>query len=246
MSLLSIFVYIGLFNNDSTRGYPRCKNHGTFSTAAQLEAFLANHNISSGLPTDIMVNDYFTLKVSNSVSYKVWIAGIDTELRKGDGDLTMHHITCIANFGNSKMNSTDTTTGGYNGASVMQTFLSDKATEISTICGSHLLSRKVLLSNAVTNGKSSGWSWYSKQLALLSEQQVYGSIQWGNVYDTGEGYEKLPIFNESTPAQLFGRVDIWLRGVDSTTHFCFAGHGGHPNYGSASGSLAAVALFCLG
>jgi hypothetical protein len=193
-----------------------------------------------------MVNDYFTLKVSNSVSYKVYIAGIDTEYNKGETALSTHHITCIANFGNSKMNSTNTTTGGYNGASVMQTFLSDKATEISTICGSHLLSRKVLLSNAVTNGKSSGWSWYSKQLALLSEQQVYGSIQWGNVYDTGEAYEKLPIFNELTPLQLFGRTAFWLRGVTSATYFCFASHYGNPYYYNASDSLAVVALFCLG
>ena len=228
-------------NNDMTKGYPRMKNHGTFTTLTQVESFLTSHNVSSGKPTDIMAGDYFTLG-----SYKVYIAGIDTEYNKGDTELSTHHITCIANFGNSKMNSTDTTTGGYNGATVMQTFLSDKATELRNICSTHLLSRKVLLTTAVTNGKSSSWGWQSKDLTLLSETQIYGSIQWGNAYDTGEGYEKLPIFNELSPIQLFGRTFIWLRGVDSATHFCLADNSGFPgNYG-ASASIAVVALFTIG
>jgi len=218
------------------------KDHGTFTTLAQVETFLSSHQISSGKPTDIQPGDYFTLG-----SYTVYIAGIDTEFNKGDVALSTHHITCIANFGNSAMNSSNTTNGGYNGATVMQNFLSNKATELRNICGSHLLNRKVLLSNAVTSGKASGWAWYDKYLTLMSETQIYGGIQWALTgYDTGEAYEKLPIFNELSPLQLFGRVGIWLRGVYSATSFCGAGYVGVPNIRDASSSDAAVALFTIG
>ena len=233
-------------NNDSTRGYPRIKNHGTFTTAAQLEEFLTSHNVSSGYPTDIMVGDIFTLQVSDSLKYTVWIAGINTELNKGDVGLSTRHITCIANLGTSKMNSTDTTTGGYAGATVMQSFLDTKATELRNICGSHLLQRRVLLTNSVANGKSIGFAWYDKYLTLMSETQVYGGVQFGNGFDTSDGYEKLPIFNTLTPVQLFGRTTIWLRGIYSSAHFCHTVSSGYPCYYTASGSFAAVALFVLG
>ena len=217
------------------------KDHGTFTTLAQVEEFLTSHNVSTGRPTDIEPGDYFTLD-----SYKVYVAGIDTEFNKGDTALTTHHITCIANFGSSQMNSTNTTAGGYNGASVMQSFLVTKATELRNICGSHLLNRKVLLSNAVTNGKASGWAWYDKYLTLMSETQIYGSPQWAFTgYDTGDAYEKLPIFNELSPIQLFGRVSIWLRGVATATTFCASGSG-FPSNNSSSGSFAAIALFTIG
>jgi hypothetical protein len=237
---------IRILNNDSTRGYPRCKNHGTFSTLAQVEAFLTSHNVSSGYPTDIMIGDIFTLQVSSSVSYTVWIAGINTEVYKGNDKLSTRHISCIADFGYSAMNSTDTTVYGYNGATSMQTFLDAKATELSSICGSHLLSRKVILSNAVTGGAAAGWGWYSKQLTLLSEIQLFGSIQWGNSFDIGDGFEKLPIFNNLNPLAMFGREDIWLRAVHSSTEFSCLHHHGYAAYYPASTGFKAVALFCLG
>jgi len=218
------------------------KDHGTFTTLAQVEEFLTSHQISTGRPTDIQIGDYFTLG-----SYKVYIAGIDTEYNKGSIEVTTHHITCIANFGNSKMNSTNTTSGGYGGATVMQSFLDGKATELRNICGSHLLNRKVFLSNGFNNGQTSGCTWYNKYLTLMSETQVYGSPQWAtNGFDTGDGYEKLPIFNELTPLQIFGRAYIWLRGLNSASHFCLVDMSGLANIGGASASFPAVALFCLG
>ena len=232
-------------NNDLNREYPRCKNHGTFSSLSQVEEFLNNHQVSSEVFSDLMIGDNFILQTGGG-SYRVHIAGFDTEYDKGDTALATHHITCIANFGSSKMNSTDTTAGGYAGASVMQSFLDTKATDLRNICGSHLLQRRALLTNTVTSGRSSGWVWQSRKLTLMSETQVYGSIQWANGFDTGEGYEKLPIFNELTPLQLFGRTTIWLRGVYSTAAFCNCYHCSYPDYTGASASYATVAVFCLG
>jgi len=221
---------------------PRRKNLGTFTSQAQLESFLSDCGVSSGkFDGDIQIGDYMTI-----AGYKCIVAGFDTEYNKGDTALTTHHITFIADLGSSKMNETNTTTGGYEGAATMQSFLSSKETELTAICGSHLLSRRVLTTNSVgTDGKSSSWAWNTHKLTLMSETQIYGSIQWGNAYDTGEGYEKLPIFNYLTPLQVFGRAYVWLRGVYSTTYFCMAGYG-YADLSHASGSLAAGALFCIG
>lgn len=222
--------------------FPRQKNLGTFTTTAELEAFLSACNVSTGkFDGDIMIGDYMMI-----AGYKCYVAGFDTEYNKGDTAMTAHHITCIANFGSSKMNETNTTAGGYEGASTMQAFLTARETELTNVAGTHIKTRRVLTTNTVTDGKSSGWAWTDHKLTLMTETQIYGSIQWGNVYDTGEGYEKLPIFNYLSPLQVFGRKNIWLRGVYSATYFCVAGIGGSPSYYGAPGSFAAVALFCLG
>jgi hypothetical protein len=80
----------------------------------------------------------------------------------------------------------------------------------------------------------------------MSEQQIYGSIQWGYAYDTGEAFEKLPIFNNLTPTQLFGRTSFWLRSVMSTGEFARVANYGYPSTNGASATYAVVALFCLG
>jgi hypothetical protein len=222
--------------------FPRQKNLGTFTTTAQLETFLSDCGVSSGkFDGDIQIGDYVTI-----IGRKCIVAGFDTEYNKGNTALTTHHITFIADLGSSKMNETDTTVGGYEGAATMQTFLSAKETELAAICGSHLLSRRCLTTNTVTNGKSSNWAWTDHKLTLMSETQIYGSIQWGNTYDTGEGYEKLPIFNYLTPTQVFGRENVWLRGVHSATNFCYASYNGHADDNRASLSSTAGALFCIG
>ena len=219
---------------------------GEFTSASQFDTWITNHNVSSGKPTDIMVGDTFTVIIGET-TYTVYIAGITSEYKKGPNSTpSVPHLTCISNVGQSKMNSTDTTTGGYNGATVMQTFLTTKAEELSTIFGSHLLDRDVLLSSAVTNGKASAWTWYTKKLTLMSEQQVYGSIQWGAPYDTGEAFEKLPIFNNLSPMQLFPRISFWLRSVMSTVEFARVANYGYPSTNGASATYAAVAVFCLG
>ena len=225
-------------NND----YPRMKNLGTFTTLAQVEAFLTAHKVSTGEFFDIRVGDYFKL-----AGYTVFVAGLDTEYNKGDSAMTAHHITCIANFGNSKMNETNTTAGGYEGAATMQAFLTARETELTNAAGSHIKTRRCLTTNSVgTDGKSNNWAWIDHKLTLMSETQIYGGIQWGNVYDTGEGYEKLPIFNYLTPLQVFGRVNVWLRGVGSAASFCHASNCGLADGSYASYSLAAGALFIIG
>ncbi len=231
--------------NEKASDILRMKNWGTFTSQAQLETFLTEHEVSTGKFTGLRVGDYCTI-----AGFTCYIAGFDTEYNKGYdmGILSVHHISFIADLGNSKMNETDTTAGGYElGASTMQTFLSGKETAIRNVIGaSHLLGRACLTTNSVgADGKSDNWAWNTHKLTLMTETQIYGGVQCGNSKDTGEGYEKLPIFNYIHPVQLFGRRSIWLRGVGSSTNFCVCDKSGIPDKSDASYSFAAVALFCI-
>ena len=234
-----------LSNNEMNREYPRCKNHGTFSSLSQVEEFLNNHQVSSEVFSDLMIGDNFILQTGGG-SYRVHIAGFDTEYDKGERGLNSHHITCIANFGQSKMNSSATTANGYAGASVMQSFLDTKASELRNVVGSHLLQRSVLLSVESSGGRSSRWAWYNKYLTVLSEVQTTGTVIWGNQYDIGEGYEKLPIFNLLHPLQLFGRNTIWFRNLVTASDFSRINSGGYIAASAANENNATVAVFCLG
>lgn len=71
-------------------GIYRGKNLGTFTTVAEVEAFLTEHKVSEGLFTDLFIGDYFTLQ--DGTYNKEWeIAGFDTYFNKGDTAFTSHH-----------------------------------------------------------------------------------------------------------------------------------------------------------
>ena len=234
-------------NNETAKVVPRRKALGDLSTLSQVESFLDEYNVSQGNFVGLQAGDWFTI----GNKYVAYIAGFDTEYAKGESQVvTSHHITCIINLGNSKMNTSATTTGGYAGATVMQSFLDTKATELRNIAGNHILNRQVLLSDAVTGDRSSGFSWYYKYLTLLSENQVYGCQQWAaNGFDVGEACEKLPVFNEITPWILLGRnfnSGFWLRNVRTSVRFTYCSKDGYPAATNADNEVGVIALFCLG
>ena len=220
------------------------KNHGDFTSLSAFESWLTSHNVSSGTPTDIQIGDFFSIM---NGSYLITIAGIDTELKKGNAPLTSHHITGIVYVGKYTMNSTNTTVGGYAGSVMNNTVLPNKEAEFSSIFGSHLLNRRVCLTNQIgSDGKSNRYDWYDKLMTLMSEQQLYGSIQFGNQFDTGEAYEKLPIFDRIPVQLLFGRNSIWLRGINTAATFCCMSGAGLPSASGAANTCTTIAVFCLG
>lgn len=219
----------------------RAKNWGSITSLAEIETFLNDHDVASGKFTDLAVGDYLTIG-----GYTCYIAGFDTEYNKGDTALSDHHISFIANFGKSKMNTSVTTSGGYEGASTMQSFLSTKAGELDDIVSTHLKSRQCRTSTSTSGGKSNAWGWNAHKLTLLTDIQVFGSLMIGNYFDVGEGYEKLPIFNKTHPVKLFGRNTMWLRGVESSSNYCSISEYGYANGNGAANELTTVALFVIG
>lgn len=166
------------------------------------------------------------------------------------------HVACvICDLPNCAMNSSNTTSGGYFGSYMHQTFLTGRILTalagVGITMADHLLSHQKLLTTSIdstgynrygsASGCSNNWGWKLNQfISLMSEVQLYGSTIWSSSgFDTGEANEKLALFNLIRPNKLFGYKHIWLRDVASATGF--ASLGGHGDAGGNSASITSVA-----
>lgn len=107
----------------------------------------------------------------------------------------------------------------------------------------NLLGHPKLLSNAVSNGKSSSWIWESDcKICALSEVQVYGSVVWGNMYDVGEADQQLEVFQHFKHTAIFGDEYPWLRAVVSASSAATASDRGRAGSDAASTAFYVAAL----
>lgn len=231
---------------------------------------------------DLRVGDY--IKMSRPISayertgqYQVTgsqyvtIAGIDTLMYKGDqgSGINYHHLVMVPgqgfggtqHFGRSRMNSTNTSAGGYVGSEMNATTIGAVASSGSTAAtasinqqlyaefGTHLKTIRALLSNSINtsgvnrfgtaDGCANNWAWTSVQAVLLSEIECYGSIVWSSSgYDTGEANKQLPLFAYSESARNNRSAYYWLKDVASAVWFCASGNSG--NSGSNNASYATI------
>lgn len=229
----------------------------TITNATQFQEWRVYTGIDDGSYSNIGLGDEVTIN-DGTVTCTWIVAGFNTELNKGSSNiLTTNHIALIpkTKYTDDKMNTDNVTTGGFKSAAI-QSILSTIATRLNTIMSTHLKSRDILISNSVNTsaasiagagltGASSGWEWFNTKCTLMSEVQVYGAtVCSSSFYDTGEGYEKLPIFNFITPIH-FGRVGWWLRGVASSAGFCCVAGGGDASFYNAGGSLGVRPLIII-
>lgn len=233
---------------------------------------------------DIYVGDYFKMSRAISAyertgqyqmtgSQYVTIAGLDTMMNNGDQEsgVDYHHAIMVPgqgfggtqHFGQSRMNATDTTEGGYK-ASEMNTLVLGEVTSTGSTAadatinqqlyaefGSHLKTTRELVSNAINatgynrfgspTGCASGWEWINAQAILMSEIECYGSIVWsGAGYDTGNANRQLPLFDFSKQAQNNRSAYWWLKDIASAADFCSAYHVGDADYRDASSASGYV------
>ena len=252
--IMDIISTQGLSHNSIYRG----KNWGTFTSLSEVEQFLSDHGVSTGLFNDLYLGDYF--KVQDGTYNVEWeIAGFDTYYQKGDTAFTNHHIALIpkTNLLTSKMNDTNDTTGGYYNSYMHQSVIPTIDTNLATILGNHLLARRALLSNAMNKdltsgagagwmGSTTGWDWYTVKSCLMSEVAVYGSKVFSSgFHDIGEDCERLPIFQFKGHSHT--RQWFWLRAVVSGSHFACADSYGYPAGCNASHAGGGVRpLICVG
>lgn len=207
----------------------RGKNLGSSVTAEQYAA------IAAGTFDDLYIGDYWTI---GGVTYR--IAAFDYYLQTGDTPCTDHHAVIVPDGGmyDAAMNDSNTTDGGYYGSKLRTSGLDTAKATISSAFGAdHILSHRKLLTNAVSDGVSSGWSWYDSQIDLMNEHMVYGSYAWGGGaqegYNTGIGKSQLALF-QARPDLITTRQDWWLRDVQSAAHFCGVTSDGYANFWNAS------------
>ena len=225
--LRTTLLYPGTNHNAIFRG----KYLGTF-TKAEFDAFLVEHKVSSGVFEDLYLGDYFVIQ-DGTYNVEWMIAGFDCGINSGDTPFTANSLALIPRgagflYG-TPMNSTNTTAGGYAGSEMHALLNGTVYNNLKNGFGDHILKRRVLLTNSVDTsvvapgftgwtGCANGCARYDSYVTLMTEVQVYGSTVWCGGFDTGEGYEKLPVFNFISPVQ-YSRGDFWLRGVASSTLF---------------------------
>lgn len=222
----------------------RGKNLGTTVTEEQWEA------ISSGTFTDLYIGDYWVI---GGVNWR--IAAFDYYLNCGDTSFTKHHAVIVPDtcLYSAQMNTTNVTTGAYKGSAMYTANLTQAKSTINSAFGSsHVLSHRIYLSNATSNGRASAGEWTDSTVDLMCEHMVYGSgifspVSDGSNVPNNYRVEKgqLPLF-ALEPSRICNRDTWWLRDVITAAYFAYVGSDGNAAYGNASNSRGVRPAFCIG
>lgn len=222
----------------------RGKNLGTTVTEEQWEA------ISSGTFTDLYIGDYWVI---GGVNWR--IAAFDYYLNCGDTSFTKHHAVIVPDtcLYSAQMNTTNVTTGAYKGSAMYTANLTQAKSTINSAFGSsHVLSHRIYLSNATSNGRASAGEWTDSTVDLMCEHMVYGSgifspVSDGSNVPNNYRVEKgqLPLF-ALEPSRICNRDTWWLRDVITAAYFAIVHPAGNADYYGASYSLGVRPAFCIG
>lgn len=231
-------------NAGSHNSIYRGKNLGSSVTQDQWNA------IEAGTFDDLYIGDYWVI---GGVNWR--IAAFDYYYNTGDTAFTKHHAVIVPDTSlyNAQMNDTNTTDGGYAGSKMYTEGLAQAKNTINSAFGSsHVLSHRILLTNAVTNGYPSAGAWVDSTVDLMCEQMVYGSsilmpMPSGTITPYNNRIEKsqLPLFQHDH-SKISNRLSWWLRDVATAALFAAVGNGGYANCTYASLSLGVRPAFCIG
>ena len=232
-----------LFNNaGSHNAVYRGKNLGTAVTAAQYAA------IKAGTFDGLYIGDYWVI---NGVNWR--IAAFDYYLNCGDTSCSTHHAvivpdTCLYNH---VMNDSNTTEGGYVGSKMYTEGLAQAKETIKAAFSGHVLSHRIYLTNAVSNGYASAGAWCDSEVDLMNEQMVYGTgifspVSTGSAVPVNYRVEKsqLPLFQHD-PSRICNRATWWLRDVITASYFAGVNLNGDAYYLPASLSFGVRPAFCI-
>ena len=170
-------------------------------------------------------------------------------------NFTKHHVVIVPDtvLYTHVMNDTNITTGAYVGSKMYTEGLEQAKTTISNAFGSsHVLSHRIYLSNATSNGKASAGAWTDSTVDLMCEHMVYGSgifspVSDGSTVPNNYRVEKsqLPLFAHN-PRMIGIRSAWWLRDVITSANFAGVNGNGGAHYGTAPGALGVRPAFCIG
>lgn len=222
----------------------RGKNLGSSVSPSQWSA------IQSASFDDIFVGDYWTI---GGVNWR--IAALDYFYNTGDTALTKHHAVIVPDtqLYTANMNDTNTTEGAYVNSKMRTENLEQAKTTINNAFGSsHVLSHRIYLSNATSNGRASEGAWIDSTVDLMCEHMVYGNGVFSPVSDGSSipnnyriGKSQLPLF-VFRPDLISNRQWYWLRDVISSADFAIVYSDGNANYYNASGVGGVRPFFLIG
>lgn len=157
------------------------------------------------------------------------------------------NIACVVYVeGYKKPWNSSNTDGGYT-SSNLRNEIRKVVNAVKAVLGaSHMVSHQVLLSNAVSGGKSSSWAWAADSYGeAMSAAQMCGTEISGSYFDTGEAYEQLALFREVRPNQVYGNDYMWLRDVLAASDAAGLSNGGHLNSSGVTASYGVSAVIML-
>ena len=220
-------------------------------------------NIKNGTFKDIFPGDYITKSVTiGGKTYTVnWVvADCDYWINKGDTAMTAHHVAIVPQqpIFNAKMNSTNTTDGGYASSWLRMYVITDCAKGLVSAFGSdHILEFRDGITDSVDTSHVSsgipqwtgtpGWwgAWVSTRCSLMSEKMVYGApICAAGAMDNTMANRQMSAFRLSERLINPNRQAWWLRDVVSSAHFANVGGAGNARAGGAS-DVGGVRPFAL-
>lgn len=211
----------------------RGENLGSSLTTKQAAA------IKAGTFEDIYLGDYWQI---GGVDYLV--AGFDYWYQCGDTACATHHVVIIPrnHLYTYHMNAGNTTEGGYVGSDMYKNGLTQaKATFNSAFGSAHVLNHREHLTNAVSNGRPSGGTWYDSTVELPNENMMYGSHIFGPTSDGTNipnnytiSKSQLPLFRLAPWYSFTRSTWCWLRDVVSAACFAGAANNGFCNSDNAS------------
>lgn len=219
-----------------------CRYLGPAVTAAQYTA------IADGTFDELYAGDYWTI---GGVNWR--ILGINYLLNSGDVPTTKNHLVVAPDTSlyNAPMNDTNTTAGGYAGSKMRTEGLEQAKTTINAAFPGHVLSHRIYLVNAVTDGHPSAGAWYDSEVDLMNEQMVYGGpifmpIANGSATYSNFRVEKsqLPLFTLD-PSRICNRATFWLRDVVTSTDLALVSSYGSSSCSGASSSLGVRPYFLI-
>lgn len=212
----------------------RGKNLGSSLTAEQAAA------IKAGTFKDIYLGDYWQIGGADYL-----VAGFDYWYQCGDTACTTHHVVIIPrnHLYTYHMNASNTTEGGYVGSDMYKNGLTQAKTTFNSAFGSaHILNHREHLTNAVSNGRPSGGTWYDSTVELPNENMMYGSHIFAPASDGTNipnnytiSKSQLPLFRLAPWLSFTRSYWCWLRDVVSAASFADASRGGSCNCHYASG-----------
>lgn len=230
-------------NSYSHRNFYRGMNLGSEVTEVQKAA------IQAGTFDGLFVGDYWDIR---NVIYR--IADMDYWYNCGDTAFTKHHLVIVPDgvLYNAKMDDSNITTGAYIGSVMYTTNLEQAKTTISNAFGDLLLTHKNIFGNAVTNGKTTGYTWVDSTVDLMNEIMVYGTT----IFSVGNDGITIPAAYTIDNSQLAlfklnqrhikTRQNYWLRDVVSAAAFALVHSNGRASYTDASYSHGVRPVFAIG
>lgn len=218
-------------------------------------------NIADGTFDDLFVGDYF-VDTCNGVTTNWRLSGFDVYYNCGDVALTRHHAAVIPDdiLLTEKMNSSNTTSGGYIGSKMYKETIPNLETKIRDMIGAdHLIKYRVSLTNSVASsalssagsglmGSVNGTAWVDITVRLCNEVEVCGNMEWSSsARDAGIMCVQLPLFALNPSLRMEKSSNLWwLSSVSTNEGFCRISNTGDSGFSISSSARGVRPVFLIG